>query len=170
MHYSISLVIFQIVSRKFVSFSCYQSSLKSLTNWNKVLIPVGTLSITNILIFTPPLLLLHPDNKSLSCLLLQESHNCIGEKVLMLLRFVCVCVCILVAHLSLTLCDPTDCSPPGFSVHGIQASLLEWIAVPFSRGSFWPRDQTLGSFIAGRFFTIWAIGKLFILRFSLIIT
>ena len=44
---------------------------------------------------------------------------------------------------SLTLCSPTDCSPPGSSVHGIlQASILEWVAMPFSRGSSWPRDRT----------------------------
>ena len=37
----------------------------------------------------------------------------------------------------LTLCDPMDCSPPGCSVHGIlQARILEWVAIPFSRGSF----------------------------------
>ena len=77
----------------------------------------------------------------------------------------CLCflihsVCLLVTQLCLTLCHPTDCSPPGFSVHGIlQARLLEWIAIPFFRGSFWPRDQILVSCIAGRFFTIWAIGK-----------
>ena len=50
-----------------------------------------------------------------------------------------------------------DCSPPGSSVHGIiQARILEWVAIPFSRGSSWPRDQTWVSCIAGRFFTIWA--------------
>ena len=43
----------------------------------------------------------------------------------------------------LTLWDPMDCSPPGSSIHGIsQARILEWIAIPFSRGSSWPRDQT----------------------------
>ncbi|CAI9158191.1 unnamed protein product [Rangifer tarandus platyrhynchus] len=36
-----------------------------------------------------------------------------------------------------------DCSPPGFSVHGIfQARVLEWVAISFSRGSSRPRDQT----------------------------
>ena len=41
---------------------------------------------------------------------------------------------VLVAQSCLTLCDPTDLSPPGFSVHGIiQARILEWIAIPFSR-------------------------------------
>ena len=50
-------------------------------------------------------------------------------------------MCVLVAKLCLTLCDPVDCSPPGSSVHGIlQANLLEWVAVPFSRGSSRPRD------------------------------
>ena len=53
------------------------------------------------------------------------------------------CMCVLVAQLCLTLCDPTDYSPPGFFVHGIlQASILEWIAVPFSRGSSRPRNRT----------------------------
>ena len=49
----------------------------------------------------------------------------------------------LVAQLCLTLCDPMDCSPPGSSVHGIlQARILEWVSMPFSRGSPQPRDQT----------------------------
>ena len=40
-----------------------------------------------------------------------------------------------------TVCDPMDCSPPGSSVHGIlQAKIWEWVAIPFSRGSFQPRD------------------------------
>ena len=42
-----------------------------------------------------------------------------------------------------TLCDPMDCSPPGSSVHGIlQARILEWVAISFSRGSSRPRDRT----------------------------
>ena len=45
-------------------------------------------------------------------------------------------VCVLVAQLCLTLCDPTDYSPPGSSDHGIfQARMLEWVAISFSRGS-----------------------------------
>ena len=59
-----------------------------------------------------------------------------------------------------TLCDPTDYSLPGFSVSGIlQARILEWIAIPFSRGSSQPREQTWVSCIAGRFFTVWTTGK-----------
>ena len=50
-----------------------------------------------------------------------------------------------------------DCSPPGSSVHGIrQARLLEWVAIPFSKGFSRPRDRTRVSCIAGRFFTVWA--------------
>ena len=57
----------------------------------------------------------------------------------------------------LSLCDPMDYSLPGFSVHGIfQARVLEWVAISFSRGSSWPRDQTQISCIAGRCFTLWA--------------
>ena len=52
----------------------------------------------------------------------------------------------------LTLCDPTDCSLPGSSIHGIfQARVLEWVAIPFSRGSSQPRDQTQVSHMAGGF-------------------
>ena len=41
-----------------------------------------------------------------------------------------------VAQLYLTLCDPMNCSQPGSFVHGIlQARILEWVAIPFSRGS-----------------------------------
>ena len=62
----------------------------------------------------------------------------------------------------LTLCDPMDCSPPGSSVHGIlQVRILEWVTIPFSRGSSWPRDRTWVSCIAGRFFTIWATRRLY---------
>ena len=52
-----------------------------------------------------------------------------------------------------TLCDPMDCSPPGSSIHGIlQARILEWVAISFSRGSSRTRDQTQVSRIAGRHF------------------
>ena len=48
---------------------------------------------------------------------------------------------VLVAQSFLTLCDPLDCSPPGFSVHGIlHARILEWVAILFSWGSFRASD------------------------------
>jgi len=47
----------------------------------------------------------------------------------------------------LTLCNPMDCSQPGSSVHGIlQARILEWVAMPSSRGYCQPRDQTQVSY------------------------
>ena len=49
----------------------------------------------------------------------------------------------------LTLCNPMDCSLPGSSFHEIlQARILEWVAIPFSRGSSWHRDQTRVSCIS----------------------
>ena len=63
----------------------------------------------------------------------------------------------LVAQLSPTLCDPTDCNPPCFSALGIsQAWILEWVDIPFSRGFFQLRDWTQVFCIACRFFIIWA--------------
>ena len=51
--------------------------------------------------------------------------------------------CCLVTQSCSTLCDPVDCSLPGFSVHGIsQTRILEWVAISFSRESSWPRSQT----------------------------
>ena len=65
----------------------------------------------------------------------------------------CVCVSHSVMSYSLWL---MDCSLPGSSVHGIlQARIMEWAVIPFSKGSSRPRV----SYIAGRFFTIWATRK-----------
>ena len=61
-------------------------------------------------------------------------------------------------QLCLTLCDAMDCSPSGSSVHGIlQARILQWFAVPSSRGSSLPSNQTCISVspaLAGEFFII----------------
>ena len=54
-----------------------------------------------------------------------------------------------------TLCDPVGCSLPGFSVHGIlQARILEWVTISFSRGSSQLRDRTWVSRIGGRRFNL----------------
>jgi len=67
---------------------------------------------------------------------------------------------VLVAQLCSTLCNTMHYSPPGFSVHGIlQARILKWVAISFSRVSSRPRDQTQVSCITGRFFTVWATRK-----------
>ena len=60
-----------------------------------------------------------------------------------------MCVCLLASQTCPTLCDLMDCSPPGLSVHGIlQTRILEWVDIPYSKGSSRPRDQTHISFIS----------------------
>ena len=70
-------------------------------------------------------------------------------------RFCCrLFIYVLVPQLHPTLCDPMDCSPPGSSVRGIlPAKILEWVAIPSSRGSSQPRDGPQVACISGRFFT-----------------
>ena len=71
------------------------------------------------MVFEPPFLALSDAYKVNSTMLTSEK---------------CCCV-VLVAQSCLTLCDPMECSPSGFSVHGIsQARILELVAIPFSRG------------------------------------
>ena len=66
-------------------------------------------------------------------------------------------VCVLVTQ-SWTLCESMDCSPPGSSVHGIlQAGTVEWVAMPFSRGSSRARACTQVSCNVDRFFIVWAL-------------
>ena len=66
-------------------------------------------------------------------------------------------MCVLVPHLCLTLRNPMDYSSPDSSLHGIlQARILEWVAISFSRGFSQPRDRTQVSCTADRCFTIWA--------------
>ena len=61
---------------------------------------------------------------------LERHHDVIKQKITMNSEKLCSVP---------TLCDPVDCSPPGSSVHGIlQARIVEWVAIPFSRGSSRP--------------------------------
>ena len=68
--------------------------------------------------------------------------------------------CELSLQLCLILCDPVDGSLPGSCVHGIlKARILEWVAIPFSKGSSQTRDRTRISYLScirGRFFSICA--------------
>ena len=60
-------------------------------------------------------------------------------------------------QLCLTLCNPVDCCPPASSLHGIlQARILEWVAMPSSRGSSWARDWTRVSYCL----LLWQVGSL----------
>ena len=72
-------------------------------------------------------------------------------------------VCMLSSFSRVRLCNPMDYGPPGSSVHGIlQARILEWVAMPSSRGPSGPRDQThisCSSRIAGGFFTTEPVGE-----------
>ena len=71
--------------------------------------------------------------------------------------YIYMCICVLVVQFCPAPCSHTDCSPPGSSVHGIfQTRILEWISIPFSKGSSQPRNQTWVSCIAGKLFTDWA--------------
>ena len=64
---------------------------------------------------------------------------------------------VLVSQSCLALCDLVDCTPPGSSVHTIlQARILEWVAISYSRGSSWPRNWTQVSCFVGSLFTIWS--------------
>ena len=69
--------------------------------------------------------------------LLKYFYHFFGHNVNIYLTVFIMCVC---AQLCPTLCDPMDCNPPGFSVHGIlQARILEWVAISSSMGSSQPR-------------------------------
>ena len=71
-----------------------------------------------------------------------------------------MCVCPQSLQSCLILCNPMDCSPPGSSVHGIlQAGILEWVAMPSSRGSSRLRDRNHVSCCAGKFFTAELLGS-----------
>ena len=80
---------------------------------------------------------------SLDCLLEDSQGNtCRGTKIL---------------GASSAGCNSTDCNTPASSVHGIlQVRILQWVAIPFSRGSSQPRDRIWVSYTAGRFFNVWA--------------
>ena len=81
-------------------------------------------------------------------------------RITMMVSKVNVKVCVSHSVVSDSLQPHGLCSLPGSSVHGIsQARILEWVAIPFSRGSSLRRDQTWVSCIAGRFFTTKPPGK-----------
>ena len=71
------------------------------------------------------------------------THAAIAEETTGFLRQNSICQFCVCAQSCPTVHDPLDCSPPGFSVHGIfQARILEWVVISSSRGSSQPRDRT----------------------------
>ena len=78
---------------------------------------------------------------------------------------------VLVSQVCLTLWDPMDYSLPGSSVQGIlQARILEWVAIPFSRESSWPRDRTCVSCIGRWILYNWASWEVFTLIYKIAIS
>ena len=64
-------------------------------------------------------------------------------------KSLCVCVCVCMLSCVGLFCNPMDCCPPGSSILGnIQARIMEWVAISFSRGSSQPRNQTRVSCIS----------------------
>ena len=97
-----------------------------------------------------PLLTGIPNNK----LMLYQLPQ-LNSGFFLLVMSIQTCDMVLVFQSCLTLCSPMDRSLPGSSVLGVlQAQILEWVAVPSSRGSSSPRDLTWVSRIAGRFSTV----------------
>ena len=89
---------------------------------------------------------------------LRQSYAPFWQKVITVI--VALLLCCEVAQSRPTLCDPMDYSLPDSSLHGIlQARVLEWVAISFSRGSSQPRNQTRVSRIPGRCFNLWATSR-----------
>ena len=96
------------------------------------------------------------------CLFRASAHFLIGFVFLMLAYITFLYILglkVKVPQSCLTLCDPMDYADRGI----LQARTLEWVAIPFSRGSSQASDWTQVSKIAGRFFTTWATRKAHIL-------
>ena len=99
----------------------------------------------------------------------------LGEKIGALYAAICCFCCCFSCYVVSDSCDPVDWSPPGSSVCGIsQARTPEWVAIFFSRGSSWPRDQTcipcIGRWILSRWPTREAPGTWHLLSKCLLIT
>ena len=85
-------------------------------------------------------------SKEILCLTLVRSSTSHKRWVI---KKQCACMRAKLLQLCLTVCDPMGCNPSGSSVHGIlQARILEWVAMPSSRGSSLPRDRTCISYIS----------------------
>ena len=86
---------------------------------------------------------------------LENSKKKMWNKKYGLTKYVKMKVKVLVIQSCLILWNHMDCSPVGSSVHGIlQARILEWVAIPFSRRSSWARDWTQVSCTEARFSTV----------------
>ena len=92
----------------------------------------------------------------------EHSCVCVAQLCPALCNHIFSTHCVCVAQLSPTRCNPMNCSLPSSSVHGtLQARKLEWVAIPFCKGSSWLRDWTVVSCTASKFITAWATGELY---------
>ena len=90
------------------------------------------------------------DNHSATYVYIESSHASLQEYIRMLW--------VLGAQSCLTLCNPLHCGPSASSVHGIlQARILEWVSISFSRGYSWLRNRAQTSCIASGYSTIWTL-------------
>ena len=98
---------------------------------SKLPLPSPNIPLVNYIFY-----LSHSRMVSITCF--QHACHFLTLEILLLLHStICCCCCCLVPKSSPTLCDSMDCSPPGSTVHGIfQATILEWVAISFSRGVF----------------------------------
>ena len=101
---------------------------------------------------------MHTINRTMKMLINESKLNVRNKKAMCHihdfegLRMDGVKVKVLVIQLCSTVCNAMDCSLPGSAIHGIlQARILEWVTVPFSRGSSSPRNQTWVLHIARAF-------------------
>ena len=99
-------------------------------------------------------------------IIINKNYQDLSEKGADKIHKIGSCCCCLLSKSCPTLLQPVDCSPPGSSVHGLfQARILEGVAISFSRGSSWSRDQTSISCIdtllhpLSGFFTTEPLGK-----------
>ena len=145
-----------------------KKNFSTLSSWKPLSVQPPALCRTPWLLCTEPFLQFQPLHCVLVWLPTAPSFGCLrlclwASAALSTCSWKCQGISLLsslkvkVTQSCLTLCNPMDCSPPGSSVHGIlQAKVLEWVAILFSRGSSQPGDWTQVSCTVGRFFTIWA--------------
>ena len=89
-----------------------------------------------------------PRQHSWACQWISALHRRRRWTAVMASWSMCMCILSRFSHVRLFLFEPMDCSPPGTSIHGIlQARILEWVAMPSSRGSSQPRDQICISYV-----------------------
>ena len=146
--------------QRWVSF--WHTQVPSLTHW--LATSVGTIQTRNPLldlfyICLPNQGKLNGPPSSHSCEFLSSfgGDGGIRNQIDLKYRYYCLIQACMHAQSCPTLCDPMGYSPPGSSGHGtVPVIIMEWVAIPFSRGSSRPRDWTWVSCIAGRLFTIWA--------------